>query len=149
MANSNSTTVGGIKVTRTAGVAITSSTVKRFVKLSAANTVILCTSGVLPDGVALEIADLNDDISIGTIGEYLVEVGAGGVTMGTEVMSDGTGKAVSMTAVTATVPAGAVAVTSSGAQPAMTIVGGALPVKRAGIAIDTVAANGFARVRVF
>lgn len=146
MATTNLTTVGGVKFTRTAATAFVAAAINRLVKLTAANTIGVCGSGELPEGVILQVADAGDEATIGRKGEFLVEVGVGGVTRGTEVMSDASGKVVVFTAMTAISPAGAVAVLSDATPVTMDILGGALPTKRAGIAVDSGSDGDFVRV---
>ena len=148
MATEHATAIEGRSVSRLLGVAITDTELKRFVKMSAASTVILATSGSQVEGIVQSIGASGDVVPVAISGEYLVEVGSGGITLGDDVMSDGTGKAVVLTALSATVPTGATPVTSTGANPAMTMAGGALPSKKAGVAVDTAAENGFARIRI-
>lgn len=148
MAFTFETAVEGRSRTFLLGVAITDSTLKRFVKMSAENTVILCTSGARAMGVVKEIGAIGDAVPVGFEGEFLVEVGSGGVTRGVDVMSDGTGQAVILTALSAVSPAGAVAVLSDATPVTMDMAGGALPSKIAGVSLDTAAEGAFARVRL-
>ncbi|MBX2975437.1 MAG: DUF2190 family protein [Ignavibacteriaceae bacterium] len=64
------------------------------------------------------------------------------VSIGDAVKSDADGKAVTATAVTATVPTGATGVTSSGAQPTLVVAGAVLPDSINGYALDAAAEAG-------
>lgn len=127
--------------------ASTDLTGQRFVKMTSGKAVV-CGANGQAFGV------LKDDVlegqmgSVYTSGIVLVTVGSGGVTENTLITSDAAGKAIAIAALSATTPAGAVDVVSSGAQPVMTIAGGALPVKANGIALESVAENGQVLVKL-
>lgn len=73
--------------------------------------------------------------SVITHGIALVLSGAA-ITAGAAVVSNASGKAVAATTFSATTPSGAVAVLSSGAQPAMTLAGSVMPQAINGYAMD-------------
>lgn len=147
----------------------------RFVKMSSGK-VVNCDANNQSIGVLKQAVDSGQMASVISSGIALVEVGSGGVTENSLVTSDANGKAVlvaaiagALAAITAeatgtsvVIPAGETPVTSTGAQPgliitdpvitvnapAIVLTGGALPVKINGIALDTVAENGFARIKL-
>lgn len=120
-------------------------TKNRFVKLSSGK-IVYCGAGQKAIGVIDLPWNDNDIASVIQLGVVLVEVGAGGVTEGAEVVSDANGKAVLGTALSATVPGTGTPVTSSSAQPSLTIAGGVLPQKVLGTTLDTIAENGLTRI---
>lgn len=82
------------------------------------------------------------------LGIALVESGAA-VTAGANVASDASGKAVAAAALSVSVPAGGTAVTSTAAQPTLTVAGGYLPQAVNGVALDAASGAGeFIRVRL-
>lgn len=100
-------------------------------------------------GVTEVDAALGEQASVIFSGIALVLSG-GAITVTDElvpVASDAAGKAVAATALSATVPSGATPVTSTGAQPAMTMAGSATPQKINGWALDSATgANQLIRV---
>jgi hypothetical protein len=132
---------------------------KRFVKISSGKLA-YCGANGKAVGVLDIAADQDEWATVVTHGVILVEVGTGGVTENTEVTSDANGKAIAVSTLSATasdtdvtIPTGSTAVTSTSAQPTLTITdptitlaGGVLPVKINGVALDTVAAGGYARI---
>lgn len=117
----------------------------RFVKLSSGK-IVHCGAGQKAIGLTELDWDNNDMCSIINYGIALVEVGSGGATEGAEAVSDGNGKAVIATNLTATLPTGSTDVLSNAAQPSATIAGGALPQKVLGTFLDTVAEGGLTRL---
>lgn len=103
---------------------------------------------------ALGVTPENDSIPANTPGTVTmrgivwVEASAA-ISVGDPVSSTSTGKAVTVAAVTATVPGSGTDVTSSSAQPAMTIAGGKLPVAINGWALDEATTDGdFIRIKL-
>lgn len=93
-------------------------------------------------GISEDVAAaIGDECPVITHGIKLVEA-AGVITAGDAVTTDASGKAVTVSSVTVTPPAGATPVTSSGAQPSLTVAGGKLPVAINGYALDDAAADG-------
>ncbi len=122
----------------TAILAIAALTKHRFVGYDGG----VCAANARALGVAQLNADINEVASVTTDGIMLVEAGAAIATPGLPIASDSLGRAVTATAMSATVPGSGTTVTSSSAQPAMTIAGGYLPQGVNGYAIDTAAAAG-------
>jgi hypothetical protein len=146
---------------------------RRFVKMSSGKLA-YCGANQKAVGVLGAETAEGEMAPVITHGIVVLDVGSGGVTENGYVTSDANGKAVAvaaassaLAAITATasgtavvVPDGATPVTSTGAQPTLTITnptiavnspeitlsGGALPVKINGIALDTVSENGTVRV---
>ena len=118
---------------------------QRFVKL-ASGVLQYSSANGLAVGVLYEEAVVDEFVPVAVGGTVLVEVGSGGVTENTEITADATGKAIAVAALSATVPGSGTTVTSSSAQPAMTMAGGALPVKIHGKALDTCVEGEFARI---
>jgi hypothetical protein len=147
-----------LRVSRVAGTNLTGS---RFVTMSSGKAVVCGLNGqafgVLEDDILA-----GQHASIIASGFAIVEVGSGGVTENAHVTSDAAGKAIAAAAISATatlanavIPSGATPVTSSGAQPTLTITqptitmaGGSPAVKINGIAQATVAENGFVLVKL-
>jgi len=94
-----------------------------------------CAAGAKALGVVDVETDAGDEAPVVVSGKTLVKLGAG-VVAGAALASDATGKAVTATALSAVVPTGAVAVLSSGAEPAMTLAGGVLPQAVNGYAME-------------
>ncbi|MBV6342681.1 DUF2190 family protein, partial [Candidatus Magnetobacterium casensis] len=84
--------------------------------------------------------DSGNTISVALPGSVKVIVAGAAVTAGVAVVSDANGKAVPATMLSATVPGSGTTVTSSSAQPTMTIVGSETPQHINGYALD--AASG-------
>lgn len=99
----------------------------------------LCAANAKALGILNDSALLGDQAPIAVSGIALVLSG-GVITPGSAVVSDAAGKAVVATSFSASTPAGAVAVTSSGAQPAMTLAGSVLPQAINGYSLDSAAA---------
>jgi hypothetical protein len=108
-------------------------TLKRFVKLSS-GSLVLCGAGELAIGVIQSEVNSGEEAPVMTHGIAIVEVGSGGVTSGTEVMSDATGKAVAW------------AHPVAGGTYAAAEVNALFDKKVLGIAMDTVSAGAFTRV---
>lgn len=120
---------------------------RRFVSLAG-------TGYCAANAKALGVTPENDSIPADTPGTVTmrgivwVEASAA-ITLGDPVGSTSTGKAVTVAAVTATVPSTGTTVTSSSAQPSMTMAGGKLPVAINGWALDAASADGdFIRVKL-
>lgn len=101
--------------------------------------------GVTPDDY-----DLEADVAGACITEGIVFVEASAaISAGAAVASAANGKAVAASTMTATVPSTGTTVTSSSAQPAMTIAGSVLPQAINGYALDAASADGdFIRVKL-
>ena len=83
-----------------------------------------------------------------TQGIVIVQASAA-ISVGAAVASTSTGKAVTATSLSATVPGSGTTVTSSSAQPAMTIAGSVTPQKINGYALDAAGADGdYIRVKL-
>lgn len=99
--------------------------------------------GVSPDDYDIAAAETGAVI---TKGIAFVEASAA-ISVGAAIKSTSTGKAVTAVTLTATVPGSGTDVTSSSAQPAMTIAGSVLPEVILGYALDAASADGdFIRV---
>lgn len=146
---------------------------RRFVKMSSGKLA-YCGANQKAIGVIATEASIGEMTPVITHGIVVLEVGSGGVTENGLVTSDANGKAVAvadvagvLAAITAeatgtsvVIPAGETPVTSTGAQPELTITdpvitvnepaivltGGAPPVKINGIALETVSEGGKVRV---
>lgn len=131
----------------------------RFVKMSSGKLAYCGANGKALGVLALEV-DAAEIAPVHVNGIVLIEVGTGGVTENTYVTSDASGKAIAIAALSATatlsnavIPSGATPVTSSGAQPALTmtqpavaLAGGVLPIAVNGLVLDTGVAGSFVRV---
>ncbi len=108
----------------------------------------LCAANARALGVSTTDFDSGEEASVAFCGIKIVEAG-GAITVGAPVASDSTGRAVAAAALSATVPGTGTAVTSSSAQPAMTIAGGYLPQGLNGIALDAASQAGdFIRIKL-
>ena len=99
----------------------------------------LCAANAKALGILNASSGLGEQAPIAVSGIALVLSG-GVITIGSAVTSDAAGKAVVAASLSATIPAGAVAVTSSSAQPASVIAGSVTPQAINGYALD--AASG-------
>jgi hypothetical protein len=108
-----------------------------FVKIDSAGKVVVAGAGNKSVGVVQEGGGniANGDVAVVYSGIVRVIAGAT-VAAGELVTSTSAGKATPLTALTATVPGTGTTVTSSSAQPAMTIAGGLLPSEANGIALS-------------
>lgn len=86
-------------------------------------------------GVAQDGGEIGEYVPVVTDGIALVEAG-GAISVGAPVASDASGRAIAASNLTATVPGSGTTVTSSSAQPSMTIAGGVLPQGIMGVAMD-------------
>ena len=86
-------------------------------------------------GVAMDTALINEQIPVATSGIKLVLSG-GVISAGDAVVCNANSKAVKATAVSVSVPSGATAVTSTGAQPTLTVAGSDMPQHINGYALD-------------
>lgn len=145
MPTANKTIVGDVPamtITPTAELAK-----RRFVNLAGTG---YCGAGDKALGVTPE----NDSIPANTAGTCTIRgivwvEASAAITLGDNVGSTATGKAVTIAALTATVPGSGTDVTSSSAQPAMTMAGGKLPDETNGWALDAASADGdFIRVKL-
>lgn len=122
-------------LTLTAGAAISA---HRFVGFNSQ----VCGANAKAIGVAPDYDVASGEV-FGCITEGIVIVQASdAISAGAAVASTSTGKAVTATALSATVPGSGTDVTSSSAQPAMTIAGSVTPQKINGYAIDAAGADG-------
>lgn len=94
-----------------------------------------CAADAKAYGVSKMDVDSGQNAPVIVIGVAIVEA-AGIINAGDSVVSDATGKALAATDVSVSVPSGATPVTSTGAQPALTVAGGALPQPINGFALD-------------
>lgn len=107
----------------------------------------LCAANAKARGVSAADTKSGQMCPLNISGEVLVESG-GAITAGAALASDANGKAVTATAFSVTVPAGATAVTSDAAQPNLVEAGGYLPQAVNGYAVDAASGAGeFIRVR--
>lgn len=88
-----------------------------------------------PVGVTDDDYVSGDNMAVVYSGIAVVQT-AGAISVGGEVTATTAGKALAAVAVSATVPGSGTTVTSSSAQPAMTMAGSALPAKIRGLALD-------------
>lgn len=106
-----------------------------------------CGAGAKALGVSAEKALANEDmpVHIGAGSIVIVESGAA-ITLGAggmkAVKSDSTGRAVTATAFSVTVPGSGTAVTSDAAQPNLVEAGGVLPEIVVGYALDAATGDG-------
>lgn len=108
-----------------------------IVKINSDGEAVLASTGEKAVGVIQEGGGNVENSQVAVVYSGIVRVIAGGtVTAGQSIASNSAGKAVTVTSLTATVPAGATGVTSSGAQPAMTLAGGLLPQNIVGVALS-------------
>lgn len=108
----------------------------------------LCAANAKAYGASEVDTKAGGQLSVTVAGIALVEA-AGVIAAGGAVASNATGQAVAATAFSVSVPAGATAVTSTGAQPDLVEAGGVLPQAINGYAIDAAAAPGdIIRVRL-
>jgi hypothetical protein len=107
-----------------------------FVKVNSDGEAVLAGNGNKALGVIQEGGGAVENSWLSVVYSGIVRVLAGGtIAAGDSVTSNAAGKAIAVTTLTATTPTGAVAVLSSGAQPAMTLAGGTLPQEINGIAL--------------
>lgn len=99
-------------------------------------------------GVSYDDADEGETLSVIAMGIAIVEAG-GSITAGNLVAVKTDGKAKAATAVSVAVPSGATPVTSTGAQPTLTVAGGALPQRVVGVALDDASDGNYFRVKLF
>jgi len=95
----------------------------------------VCGTGAKALGVFEADTAAGAQAPVVTHGIALVISGAA-VSVGAAVTADAEGKAVTVAAVTVTVPSGSTPVTSDAAQPTLVVAGGALPVAVNGYAMD-------------
>lgn len=100
-----------------------------------------CAANAKALGVAEYDTDADDMAPVNVSGIIIVEAG-GAITQGAAVTAGTDGKAVAATALSATVPTGSTAVTSSSATPAMTVAGSVTPQAINGYALDAATAAG-------
>lgn len=107
-----------------------------IVKLNSDGEAVLASTGEKAFGVIQEGGENVENSQVAVVYNGIVRVLAGGsITAGQSVTSNSAGKAVAVTTLTATVPGSGTTVTSSSAQPAMTLAGGLLPQNILGIAL--------------
>jgi len=96
----------------------------------------LCSANAKALGVSNADTNSGNQVPIMVHGIALVKSGAA-ITAGNAVVADASSKAVPATAFSATVPGSGTTVTSSSAQPAMTLAGSVLPQAINGHALDS------------
>ena len=107
-----------------------------FIKVNSDGEAVLASTGNKALGVIQEGGGNVENSFVSVVYSGIVRVLAGGtVAAGDLVTSNSAGKAIAVSTLTATTPAGATGVTSSGAQPAMTLAGGILPQEINGVAL--------------
>jgi len=107
----------------------------------------VCGAGAAALGVTAEAGAVGSTIQVWTDGFVPVLCG-GNVAVGDDIVSDSAGKAVKATAFSATVPGSGTAVTSSSAQPAMTLAGSTLPQKILGRAYSAGSTTAYCLVKL-
>lgn len=103
----------------------------------------VCPANVKALGVSNVDADAGEKLPVVTTGIALVYSGAAITLNGNgyrEIVSDANGKAVSANSLSVTIPAGGTPVTSTSANPTLSISGGFIPTQQNGFALD--AASG-------
>ncbi len=101
----------------------------------------LCGANEKALGVSKHDASAGEQLPVMVYGIAIVTAG-GAISAGAPVASNESGLAVAADAVTAAVPEGATPVTSSGAQPDLTVAGGKLPQTINGYALDEASGEG-------
>lgn len=127
-------------------ISTTDTLANRFIGLT---TGAYCAANAKAIGVSMYDFDAGDSISVALSGSIKIVTTGAAVTAGDAVVSDAEGKAVPATPLSATVPGSGTTVTSSSAQPDMTIMGSETPQHINGYALDTVlAADELIRILV-
>jgi len=124
--------LGGITLTAAAAI-----TKHRFVDVTGA----VPAAGEWCPGVSKYDCDSGGDVYIVTHGCVIVEAG-GAIAVGDWVITDNAGRAVAATALSVNTPDGATPVTSTGADPTMTVAGSELPQKPLGRAMVAATDSG-------